>query len=244
MTSDRKNAILTGILFIVAAFASIIGLLSYDPILKNPDYIIKGPTGENQIILGAIFELVTAVTVAGTAIVMFPFLRKHSERLALGYLCFRFFEAVLIVIGLISMLCILSLRQEFASAVNPDPASFHTSSKLLLAVHAWTFILGPNFMLGINTLMYSSVFFLTKYVPRPLAILGLMASICIFTAALLEMFGVFKQTSTWGILLALPIASYELSLAVYLIGKGFDVAALAAQSTKIEPTSQMATSPN
>ena len=227
MNLHRKNAIVIGFLFIVAAVASVIGLLLYGPVLKNPDYILLGPTRANQIALAAFFELVTAVAVAGTSITLFQYLRRHSETRAVSYFAFRLFEALLIVLGLVSMLSILSLRQQFAAGITLDASALQVSAKALIAVHDWTFILGPNFMLGINTLMYSSVLYQTKLIPRPLAILGAIGAICVFTASILELFGVIAQISAWGAVLSLPVAIFEISFAAYLIAIGFRPAALA-----------------
>lgn len=91
-----------------------------------------------------------------------------------------------------------------------------------IALHNWTFILGPNFMLAINTFLYSYAFYRTGLIPKKLSLLGLTAACLIMVAALLELFGVINQLSVWGILLALPIATYEISLAIRLIAKGFN----------------------
>ena len=135
---------------------------------------------------------------------------------------FRLFEAVIIVIGLISLLSLLTLRQEFASGAALDTSSLQTVGKSLLAIHAWTSVLGPNFMLGINTLMFSFLLYQTRLVPGPIAVMGLIGATLIFIAALLEMFGVILPISLWKVVLALPVASYEMILAVYLIVKGFN----------------------
>jgi hypothetical protein len=140
---------------------------------------------------------------------------------ALGYVGFRLLEAVLILMGTVSILVLLALRQAHAGGTILDAASLQAADQLLRSAHAWAFILGPNFMLGINTLLYSSLLYQTKLVPRPIAILGLVGALSVFTAALLEMFGVIEQVSAWGAALALPVAIYEMSLAVYLIMKGF-----------------------
>jgi hypothetical protein len=240
MSSIRKSALRIGVLFIAAAVFSILGLISYGPILNNPDYMITGPTSENQIVVGAIFEMVTAVTVAGTAIAFFPILREHNETIALGYVGGRLLEAVLIIIGLVSILTLLALRQDFASGVALDTSSLHTADKLLRSTHAWTFILGPNFMLGINTLLYSYLLYQTKLVSRPLAALGLIGAVAVFVAALLELFGVIEQVSAWGAVLALPVAAYEITLAVYLIVKGFKLSAITNESAKTESNERIA----
>jgi len=216
------NAIVIGILFIVATVSAIGAVLLYNPILKNPYYLIKGPTRGNQIILGALFELTAVAAVVGTSIAFFPFLKQGNESIALGYVGFRLFEAVIIVIGLVSLLSLLTLRQEFASGAALDTSSLQTVGKSLLAIHAWTSVLGPNFMLGINTLMCTFLLYQTELVPRTIAGMGLIGAVAIFLAALLDMFGVILPNSLWKAILALPVASYEMILAVYLIVKGFN----------------------
>lgn len=225
MNSNRTAAALVGVLFILAAVSSIAGLLLYDPILNGPDYLIQGPAHANQVILGALMELILVVSAVGTSITMFPILRTYNETLALGHVCFRFLEAVIITVGIISVLSLLTLSRDFAASAAPDTASFQASGTLLKAIHDWTFMLGPNFMLGINTMMYSYIFYKTGLIPRSISILGLTGSALVFAAALLEMFGVFPQLSVWGALLSLPVAANEMILAVWLIGKGFNLSA-------------------
>lgn len=226
MNTIKKSSLIVGILFILAAVTAIIGLILYDPILNDPDYLIKGSEHANQVILGALMELILVISAVGTSTTMFPLLRKYNETIALWHVCFRFLEAVIITVGIISVLSLLTLSQEFVAAGAPDISSFQASGTLLKAVHDWTFLLGPNFMLGINTMMYSYIFYKTKLVPRFIPILGMTGATLIFIAALLEMFGVFPQQSVWGAILALPVAANEMILAVWLIVKGFNESAL------------------
>nr|WP_208414593.1 DUF4386 domain-containing protein [Paenibacillus castaneae] len=217
-------------MFILAAASSIVGLVLYDPILNNPDYLVKGAAHANQVILGALMELILVVSAVGTSIMMFPFLRRYNESIALGHVCFRFMEAVIITVGIVSVLSLLSLSQHYVAAGAPDAASFQASGTVLHAVHDWTFLLGPNFMLGINTMMYSYIFYQSKLVPRFISLLGMTGATLVFIAALLEMFGVFSQLSVWGALLSLPVAANEMILAVWLIVKGFNRSAVAQLS--------------
>jgi hypothetical protein len=113
-----------------------------------------------------------------------------------------------------------------------DIASYQASGTLLKAIHEWTFLLGPNFMLGINTMMYSYIFYKSKLVPRFIPILGMTGATLIFICAFLVMFGVIEQVSLWGGLLAIPVAANEMILAVWLIVKGFNVSAIDLLSTK------------
>ncbi|MBT2658352.1 DUF4386 domain-containing protein [Bacillus sp. ISL-18] len=232
MNSNKKAAKIVGIFFILAAVTAVIGLNLYNPMLKDPNYLIKGSEHANQVIMGAIMELILVVSAVGTATTMFPFLRKYNETIALWHVCFRFLEAIIITVGVISVLSLLTLSREYAAAGFPDIASYQASGILLKAVHDWTFLLGPNFMLGINTMMYSYIFFKSKLVPRFIPILGMTGATLVFIAALLEMFGVIQQVSVWGAILSVPVAANEMILAVWLIVKGFNESELAAMSAK------------
>ena len=240
MNSNKRAAKVVGVLFLLAAVTAIIGLNLYNPILKGPDYLTNGSEHANQVILGALMELILIVAAVGTATTMFPFLRKYNETIALWHVCFRFLEAVIITIGVISVLSLLTLSREFVAAGALDIASFQASGTLLKAVHEWTFLLGPNFMLGINTMMYSYIFYKSKLVPRFISILGMTGATLVFIAGLLELFGVIQQVSVWGGLLALPVFANEMTLAVWLIVKGFNESALASMTAKKERDEKLA----
>lgn len=237
MNTNKKSALIVGVLFILAAVTAIIGLILYDPILNGPDYLMKGSEHANQVILGALMELMLVVSAVGTATTMFPILRKYNETIALWHVFFRFLEAVIITIGIISVLSLLTLSREFAAAAAPDSASFQASGIVLKAIHDWTFLLGPLFMLGINTMMYSYIFYKSKLVPRFIPILGMTGATLVFICALLVMFGVIQQVSVLGAILALPVAANEMTLAVWLIVKGFNVSALSSESAITERAS-------
>ena len=229
MNSNQKTARIVGVLFLLAAISAVIGLLLYDPILNGSDYLIEGAAHANQVSLGALLELILVVSVVGTATAMFPILRKYNETIALWHVYFRFLEAVIITVGVISVLSLLTLSQHFVASGVTDATSYQASGTLLIAIHDWTFMLGPLFMLGINTIMYSYIFYKTNLVPRFLAILGMSGAVLVFINALLVLFGIVEQISAWGIL-ALPIAAFEMILAVWLLVKGFNESALSSLS--------------
>src|SRR4051812_110951 len=232
MNSHKQAAKIVGVLFILAAVTAIIGLNLYTPILNGPDYLIKGSEHANQVIIGAVMELILVASVVGTATTMFPILRKNNETIALWHVCFRFLEAIIITVGVISVLSLLTLSREFVATGATDSASFQASGTLLKAVHDWTFLLGPLFMLGINTMMYSYIFYRSKLVPRFIPILGMTGATLVFICALLVMFGVFPQISFWGAIFAIPVAANEMILAVWLLVKGFNESAIASLSNK------------
>lgn len=222
MDSNRKNEIIVGVLFILATATAITGLALYQPVLNDPDYIIKGSANETQVIWGAFCELILAFSVIGTSIMMYPILNKENESIAIGYVCFRLLEATIIIIGIISLLSVVTLNQEFAKAADPNVISFLTAGKLLVTVHNLTFLFGPNLALGTGTLMMSYILYKSKLVPRFIYVLGLVGGPLIFASAVLVMFGVFPQISVCGAMLAIPVFVYEMTLAIRLIGKGFD----------------------
>lgn len=227
MNANPTSARIVGILFIVAAATAVAGLLLYDPILNGSDYLRTGAAHGNQIVLGAVMELLLVVSAIGTATTMFPILRKYNETIALWHVCFRFLEAIVITVGIISVLSLLTLSRQFVAAGAPDIADFAPSGTLLIAIHDWTFVLGPLFMLGINTMMYSYIFYRTKLVPRFISTLGMTGAALAFVCALLVMFGVIEQVSTLGGLMAAPVAANEMILAVWLLAKGFSMEGLA-----------------
>jgi hypothetical protein len=232
MNSNKLAAKMVGVLFILAAVSAVAGVLLYDPFLTSSDYLAKGSEYYNQVVLGAVMELILVISAVGTATIMFPLLRKYNETIALWHVCFRFLEAVVITIGIISVLALLTLSKEYVAGGATNIASYQASGTTLKAIHDWTFSLGPNFMLGINTMMYSYIFYKSKMVPRFIPILGMTGATLVFICAFLVMFDVIDQVSLWGGLLALPVAANEMILAVWLIVKGFNESAIDSLNNK------------
>ncbi len=226
MNSNRDIAILVGVLYILAAITAITGFALYQPVLNDPDYIIKGSAPEMHILWGAFNELILAFSIIGISVLMFPIVNKENETIAVGYVCFRLLEAILIITGIISLLSMVTLSQEFGNAGTPDISSYLLTGKLLVTIHNWTFLLGPNLALGPSTLLMSYFLLESKLVPRFISVLGIIGGSLILACALLVMFGVFLQVSVWGAILAIPVFAYEMSLAVWLIAKGFNSSAV------------------
>ena len=220
---NRRNAKITGLFFIAATTFAIIGLLLYDPLLNHEDYLNRGAKHATRIILGAISELVLVVANTGTALMLYPYLRVYNKHVGLAYFCFRLLEVLFISIGIISMLALLSLSLDFTSDVkNANLETYLTIGSLLKSIHDWTFIIGPHFMLGINTFLYSFVFYKTKMIPRKLALLGLIGGILVFIVGNLQLLNFLPQFSLIAIVLVLPVAVYEMILAGWLIVKSFN----------------------
>jgi Domain of unknown function (DUF4386) len=224
MNTNRNIAIIVGVLFILTEITSITGLILYDPILHDPDYIIKGAANETRVLWGAFFEVLLVFTQIGTAITLFPILKKYNESMAIGTVCFRLLEATIVIIGIMSLLAIVTLNHEFLKEANPNTSTYLVAGKLLLDIHNWTFLYGPNLILGPSSFMTAYLLYKSKLVPRFVTFLGLVGGPLISVNALLVTFGVYTQLSAWGMVLAIPVFAYEVSLAIRLLVKGFNSA--------------------
>ncbi|MEU3904525.1 DUF4386 domain-containing protein [Streptomyces goshikiensis] len=224
MSETRRLAVVAGALFLVTEVAAIGGLALYRPVLEGPGYVV-GSGADTRVFLGALCELVLALAVMGTGAALYPVLRRRGEAAAVGYVCGRLLEAAVIVVGIVSVLAVVTLRRSAGPSGAADAVSLVTAGKALVALHDWTFLLGPNFVLGANTLVLACLMYTSRLVPRAVAVLGLAGGALICASATAVLFGVYEQVSVAGSLAALPVFAWEVTLAVRLLFKGFDEAA-------------------
>jgi hypothetical protein len=221
--SDRTTARIVGWLFIGTFVFSIPGYLLYGPVLDHPDYVL-GSGHDTQITLGAFLEILTAICNIGTAVALYPLARRYSHRLALGYVASRTLESTIIVAGIVSMLSVLTLRQQFAGA---DAATLTIAGQTLVAFHDWTFLLGPGFCAGIGTgLLLGSLMYTSGLLPRRLAAFGIVAGALAFVAATGALFDVYERQSAPQLLLTVPEMIWEMTFGIYLVAKGFTSSAV------------------
>lgn len=180
MTQDRRNGIIIGIFYIVAAVTSVIAVISYESVLSEQWYLSVVNGFKTKVLLGVFNDLMLVLTAVGTSVMLFPYLRRWNEQLALGYLCFRFMEAVLIAIGVVSILGLVQLSIHYEANNLTSIENLNEIGYILQAFHRWTSMLGPNFMLGINTALYSYLLFRTGLVPRTLALFGIITAVLVF----------------------------------------------------------------
>ncbi len=218
----KRHAVITGLLFITATVTAIIGLVLYKPVIDAVDPFAAARMHAGRIGWGALFEAMLAIANCGTALMLLPVLSLVSMRLGPAYVVFRSLEVVAILVGAVSMLALSSI----AGSMDANAAGAQAVGHALIAVHDWTFVLGPHFMLGVNTFTYSYLFLRSALVPRPLAALGVIGAVLILAVGVSEVLGVISPYSTTTMVLALPIALYEMVLAGRLIGRGFRSAAL------------------
>jgi len=219
MSLDQKRARWFGVLYLITFVTSIPALLLYEPVLRDPVGYIAGAGYDKRILLGALLELLLILANIGTAVVIVPIMRRRSEELAIGYVTARIFECTFILVGIVSVLGIITLRNQVAGA------SEGTVAYTLAAIKDWTFLLGPGWVVGWgNGLILGYLMYRTGLVPRRAAWLGLIGGPLIIISGTLIMFGGNHPSSTLhGLqgIATIPEFLWELFLGVYCTIWGF-----------------------
>jgi hypothetical protein len=224
--SMRRTSLAAGILYLLT-FVSIPTLFLYNPVRENADFAL-GAGSDTGVVLGAFLEVVVALAGIGTAVVLFRVARRQSETAALGFVTARVLEAALILVGVVSMLSLVTLRHDVAGSPGADPASLITIGQTHLAAYDWAFLLSQSLMPVFNALCLGYVMYRSGLVPRILPILGLIGAPLLLASDIAIFFGVYDRVAPVAAVAFIPIAVWELSLGVYLTVKGFKPAAVAA----------------
>ncbi|MBB4772304.1 DUF4386 domain-containing protein [Actinomadura livida] len=213
----QRTARIAGVWFILTFVFSIPAVLLYDPVLNDADYIL-GAGADTQVRIGALLEILTAVANIATAVVLFPVLKRQSESIALGYVGLRIVESTVIVVGIVSVLAVVSLRQDLAGG-GADAALIGQS---LVALRDQTFLLGPAFCAGFgNGLLLGYLMYRSGLVPRPMALIGLIGGPIACATATAVLCGAYEQQSPVNFLFTAPEIVWEASLGIWLVAKGF-----------------------
>jgi hypothetical protein len=232
--SIRRTSLAAGILYLIS-FVSIPSLLLYNPVRDNADFVL-GAGSDTGVLLAAFLEVVVALAGIGTAVVLFRVARRQSETAALGFVTARVLEASLIIVGVISLLSLVTLRHNVAGTAGADPASLITIGQTHLATYDWAFLLGQSLMPVFNALCLGYVMYRSGLVPRILPIMGLVGAPLLLASDIAIFFGVIDRVSPVAALAFIPIAVWELSLGLYLTIKGFKPAAVAALPSAVRTT--------
>jgi Domain of unknown function (DUF4386) len=231
--NSQTIARVTGVLFLITFITAIpAAFVFYAPVLDDPRYIV-GAGADTSVQWGAFLELILIIANIGTAVVLFPILKRQNEILALGYVTARLVECAFIAVGILSLLSVVTLRQEAAGA---DAASLVAVGASLVALHDWTFLLGPGFVVGIgNGLMLGYLMFRSALVPRAMAVLGLIGGPLVMASGVAILFGAFEAGSVWQAIATIPEFLWELSLGIWLTVKGFNPSVLASEKFRPMP---------
>ena len=219
MDRTRKIALAAGVLYLATFATSIPALGLYDTALHDVGFL-NGAGNAGSVQLGAFLEMFCALTGIGTAIVLYPIVKRVDNTRAIGFVASRTVEAAMIFVGILSVLSIVTLRDDVAAG--SDPATLTASWQTLVAVHDWTFLLGPGFMAVFNALCLAVVLRRSGLVPRTIPTIGLVGAPLLFMSSTVTMFGGWEQTSGTALALTIPIALWEFSVGMWMMVKGFN----------------------
>jgi hypothetical protein len=233
METTRKLVIAAGVCYLITHVTSVAAPFLYSPILSHTDYVL-GSGSDTRVVLGAFLEIILAMGIIGTAVALFPVVKRWGEGMALGYVGLRTLEAGIIVVGVLPLLAVVTLREHLAGAAGTDTAALVALGTALVGVHNWTFVLGPGLVCGVNTVLMASLMFRSRLVPRVIPVLGLVGGPLVFAYNAAVLFGLSEHIPAWAAIGVIPIFAWELSLALYLIAKGFNSSASVMEAIIVE----------
>ncbi|MGY1814364.1 DUF4386 domain-containing protein [Blastococcus sp. SYSU D00820] len=211
----RRTAAVAGALYFLTHVTAVTAVFLYGPVLTDPEYVL-GPGRDGTVLAGALLEVLLALGVVGTAVTLYPVVRAHGAGLAMGYVGLRTLEAGVILVGVCSVLAVVTLRQSGTA-----DATTAAVAEGLVALHDWTFLVGPGLVCGTNTVVLAALVVRSGLVPRWIGRLGLVGGPVVFASNLALASGVYDTSSPLAGLAAVPVFSWEIALATYLVVKGF-----------------------
>ncbi|WP_234754159.1 DUF4386 domain-containing protein [Arthrobacter ramosus] len=236
MHPTRRISLAVGILYVLT-FVSIPTLALYKPIKDDAGAFVLGAGSTAALQWGALSEVIVALAGISTAVVLYPVTKRINQTAALGLVAARLLETCLIFVSVVSLLTIVTLRNDVAGTAGTDSASLVTMSHSLVATYNWTFLLSQSLMPVACDLLLGYMLYRSALVPRILPIVALVGAPLLLASDIAVFFGAYSQVSPIAVLAALPVAVFELSLGIWLIIKGFKPTAL---TTAYADTSQSA----
>jgi hypothetical protein len=218
MDADRKVALVAGALYLLT-FIAIGTLTLYTPVLKDPAYILSSG-GDTGLRWGALIEVIVALAGIGTAITLYPVVRRQNETFALGFVTSRVIEGAMLLTGVVSLLSLASLHQVGAAA-GADSTALLTSGASFVGTYNAAFLIGGTLMPAMNALLLGYLMYRSSLVPRLIPAIGLVGGVLMTSSVIGQILGINEQISVWSLIALLPIFAWELSLGLYMAIKGF-----------------------
>jgi hypothetical protein len=219
LDSMRKTALVAGVLYLIT-FIAIATLTLYGPVLKDPAYILSSG-GDTGVRFGILVEVIVALAGIGTAVTLFPLVKRQNEAFALGFVTTRVVEAAMIFTGVVSLLSLVTLRQDLGTAAGADSTSLLTTGASLLATYNSTFLLGQTLMPAMNAVLLGYLMYRSGLVPRLIPAMGLIGGPLMISSVIGQIIGINEPISLWSGIALLPIFAWELSLGLWMAIKGF-----------------------
>ncbi|HEV7196210.1 MAG TPA: DUF4386 domain-containing protein [Pedococcus sp.] len=227
----RGNARAAGIFYLVTFAASVPAAFYFlAPILNDPNYIVSSGA-DTRVLIGCLLDVVTALAGIGSAVAVFPVVRRQNESMALGFVTSRMFEAAVIMVGVVSLLAVVTLRQ--SGVTGAEHGSLVTTGHALVAVRNYTFQFGPNLSAAVNGLLFGTLLYKSRLVPRFIPIMGLVAAPLLLVATIATVSGLTEQGSAWFAPGGALIFVWELSVGTYMTVKGFKPSSITARTPEV-----------
>ena len=217
MSTTRKLALGAGLLYLATFVFSIPTLAMTHSFINNPNFIHGAGSGAG-VQWAALFDMITGLTGIGTAVMVYPVIKRYGRTNAVGFVASRTLEASILAVSAISLLTMYTLRHDLGGT---NTAGLGVTAAALVAVHKWTFLLGPGVMASVNALCFATVLRRTGLVPRAIPTLGLIGAPMLAMSSVVTILGGWSQTSSIAMFCTLPIATWELAVGVYMTFKGF-----------------------
>lgn len=218
MSAMRKTALVAGLLYLATFLSSIPAVFLQSPVLNDPNFIIGGAGADTQVRLGALFDIVNSLTAIGTAVALYAVIRRQNQGFAIGFVSSRLFEATVLMIGVVSILSIVTLQQP--GATGAEASLLVTVQQALVTVRNWAFVLGTG-VPALNAVMLGWLMYKSRLVPRAIPVIGLVGA-PLFTSWLIGyVLGVTEAGTAWHGIGVAPIFIWELSLGLWMTFKGF-----------------------
>ena len=234
MTSLRKTALVAGIFYLIT-FISIPTLALYGPVKNHRDWILSSGTNTG-VLVGCLLEVIVALAGIGTAVTLYPVVKRQNEGVALGFVTARLLEGAMIFTGVLSLLSLVTLRHDLGGAAGVNAAALVTTGASHVAVYNWTMLLGQTLMPCINALLLGSLMYRSRLVPRIIPIVGLIGAPLLLAAVIAALFsGSIGHVSAFQAIATFPVAAWEFSLGVWLVVKGFKPSPITADMTAADP---------
>jgi hypothetical protein len=214
MSPLRKTSLAAGIFYLLTFISIPAPLVLYNQVRNNPTYIL-GPGPDSAVRFGGLLEIIVALAGIGTAVALYPVLKRWNQAAALGFVASRAVEAAGILAGVACLLAIVSLRE--ARAGNPALVTAQT----LAILYGRIFLLSQSLMPIVNDLLLGFLLYQSRLVPRALSLIGLIGAPVLAIGTLGTLFNLWGPSSPVSALLALPVAVFEFSIGVYFTVKGF-----------------------
>ena len=219
MTSLRKTALVAGIFYLIS-FISIPTLALYGPVKNHRNWILSAG-GHTAVLVGGFLEVIVALAGIGTAVTLYPVVKRQNEGLALGFVTARLLEGAMIFTGAVSLLSLVTVQQNLDGAAGAQAASLVTTGASHVAVYNWTFLLSQSLMPGINAVLLGTLLYRSRLVPRVLPVLALIGGPLLIVAVFATLLGGGQSLHGLAVVPVLPVAVWEFSLGVWLVVKGF-----------------------